>query len=316
MESTPVHRSTSSLRGAGGRGGPSADAERGGHPNARTHASVTTGCSGRVESGLCSSFSSPEARTSEYFLDLGAPGRCLLARALERERRRSQPRCSRFTPKGEKAVEDSVTGFGQPTREARSYRAVSLLFVSCCRSRTTTSRPKKLESLRRPGERGLAQSGRPRRAKGRRTASRGGKTADSSTRKAGARKGIAGLSASSRWKASRVVEAVLSSRGEWGKRSRPSWCSSSRERDGQTSEATETSEVGRSKIKFRIHAPMRWRKPTAGSASGSPKRMERRETHQAPASIGRKLGAQSVTERSDRFSKVCVVLAFIGRAHL
>ena len=209
-----------------------------------------------------------------------------------------------------------MTGFGQPTREARSYRAVSLLFVSCCRSRTTTSRPKKLESLRRPGERGLAQSGRPRRANGRRTASRGGKTADSSTRKAGARKGIAGLSASSRWKASRVVEAVLSSRGEWGKRSRPSWCSSSRERDGQTSEATETSEVGRSKIKFRIHAPMRWRKPTAGSASGSPKRMERRETHQAPASIGRKLGAQSVTERSDRFSKVCVVLAFIGRAHL
>jgi hypothetical protein len=196
-----------------------------------------------------------------------------------------------------------VTGFGQPTREARSYRAVSLLFVSCCRSRTTTSRPKKLESLRRPGERGLAQSGRPRRAKGRRTASRGGKTVDSSTRKAGARKGIAGLSASSRWKASRVVEAVLSSRGEWGKRSRPSWCSSSRERDGQTSEATETSEVGRSKIKFRIHAPMRWRKPTAGSASGSPKRMERRETHQAPASIGRKLGAQSVTERSARFSK-------------
>jgi len=46
-------------------------------------------------------------------------------------------------------VEESVTGFGQPTREARSYRAVSLLFVSCCRSRTTTSRPKKLATLRR-----------------------------------------------------------------------------------------------------------------------------------------------------------------------
>lgn len=51
-----------------------------GHSNACTHASVTTGCSGRVESGLCSSFSSPR-QEREYILELGAPGRCSPARA-------------------------------------------------------------------------------------------------------------------------------------------------------------------------------------------------------------------------------------------
>lgn len=48
--------------------------------------------------------------------------------------------------------------------------------------------------------------------------------------------------------------------------------------------------------------PLRWTKPTAGSASESPKRVERRETHQAPKSRAQ-ARSRSVTERSERFSK-------------
>lgn len=245
-----------------------------GHTNARTHASVTTGCSGRVESGLCSSTFSLywEGMKQRVNLDLGAPGRCSPAR----------DRASLAASFRRKSIRGSVSGFGQHTREVRSYRAVSLHFVSCCRSRTTTSRPKKLALLDDAGERGLAQSGRPRRAKRRRTASRGGKIAGSSTRKTGARKGIAGLSASSRWKASRVVEAVLSSRGGWEKRSRPSWISPSRERGGKPARRRRRQRWAARKLsKAR---PVRWTKPTAGSASGSLKRVARRETHQAPKS--------------------------------
>lgn len=182
-----------------------------------------------------------------------------------------------------------MSGFGQHTREARSYRAVCLHFVSCCRSRTTTSCPEKASTLPLPEtssiERGLAQSGRPRRAKGRRKANRGGETASSSSRRTGVTRkgGVAGLPASFGWKTPRVVIAVFSSRGGRGKRSRPSWSPPSRERGEPTSEATGVSEASRSKTNFRSHAPMWERKPPAGSASGTPKRVERRETHHAPA---------------------------------
>lgn len=180
-----------------------------------------------------------------------------------------------------------MSGFGQHTREATELsRGESALRVVLQKSNDFVTPKEARIVIGGGGERGLVQSGRPRRANGRRMASRGGKTAGSSTRETGARKGIAGLPASSRWKASRVVEAALSSRGGWGKRSRPSWSPSSRERDERTSEATGASEVGRSKIHFRIHAPLRWRTPTAGSGSGSPKRVERRETHQAPTASG------------------------------
>jgi hypothetical protein len=151
-----------------------------------------------------------------------------------------------------------VSGFGQHTREARSYRAVCLYFVSCCRSRTTTSCPETGEHASFTGtssnERGLAQSGRPRRAKWRREANRGGETAQSSSRRTGvARKGgVAGLPASSRWKTPRVVIAVFSSRGGRGKRSRPSWSPPSRERGEPTGEATGVSEVSRSKTIFEV----------------------------------------------------------------
>jgi len=114
-------------------------------------------------------------------------------------------------------------------------------------------------------ERELAQSGRPRRAKGCRTADHGGKTAEPSTRETGTRKGVAGLSASSRWKASRVVEAVLSSRRGWGKRSWSSWSSSSRERGEKTGEATGTSEVGRSIINRVRNAPCGGENPLQGA---------------------------------------------------
>jgi hypothetical protein len=157
------------------------------------------------------------------------------------------------------ATEESVSGFGQHTRKVRSYRAVCLHFVSCCRSRTTTSCPEKGELVipnrnlphRRKSsiERGLAQSGRPRRAKWRRKANRGGKIARSSSRRTGITRkgGVAGLPASDRWKVPRVVIAVLSSRGGRGKRSRPSQSPSSRERGEPTGEATGASEVSRSK---------------------------------------------------------------------
>lgn len=94
MESTPVHRSTSSLRGAGGQGGPSADAESGGHPNARAHASVTTGCSGRVESGLCSSFSSSRGQNERVTPRARCPRPVPARKSISKERRRSQPRCA------------------------------------------------------------------------------------------------------------------------------------------------------------------------------------------------------------------------------
>lgn len=69
---------------------------------------------------------------------------------------RSQGRVPLAASTSAKAVEESVSGFGQHTREARSYRAVSLHFVSCCRSRTTTSRPKNLALLRRRGRTGAS----------------------------------------------------------------------------------------------------------------------------------------------------------------
>lgn len=77
------------------------------------------------------------------------------------------------------------------TCEVRRARRVCPRFVSCCRSRSTTSSPKK-PSTREAcfGERGLAQSGRPRRAKGRRGSNRGGKTTRSMLAREGVRKGV------------------------------------------------------------------------------------------------------------------------------
>lgn len=227
-------------------------------------------------------------KNESNILELGAPGRRSLARASRKRLSAARSLGVRaFTVKREGGSRgERVWLRPAHARGTKLSRGESALRFVLQKSNDFVTPKEAHIAIGDAGERGLAQSGRPRRANGRRMAGRGGKTAGSPTRKTDARKSIAGLSASSRWKASRVVEAVLSSRGGRGKRSRPSWSPSSRERDERTSEATGASEVGRSKINFRIHAPLRWRRPTAGSGSGSPKRVERRETHQAPTASG------------------------------
>lgn len=187
-----------------------------GHTNARTYPSVTKGCSRRVE-----------------------PGLCLLLTSFEKVKEHPRTRCPRpvLARKGSGAarrLHAPATVHGgervwlRPAhaRGVKLSRGESALRVVLQKSNDDITAQRSPRRFGDEDERELAQSGRPRRAKGCRTADHGGKTAEPSTRETGARKGVAGLSASSRWKASRVVEAVLSSRGGWGKRSWPSGCSS------------------------------------------------------------------------------------------
>jgi hypothetical protein len=72
------------------------------------------------------------------------------------------------------------------------------------------------------GERELAPSGRPRRAKGRPKPGRDGKVTGSASASEGHPQGCRGSGESNRWKASRVAEAGPRSRVGRGKRSWPS----------------------------------------------------------------------------------------------
>lgn len=130
------------------------------------------------------------------FLGLGALGRC--ARLLSQERghileaRRSQgPHDFRMRTSlaaratGNGVARESVSWLRLVhTCEVQRARRVCPRFVSCCRSRSTKADcPKKLlgcPQKHASGERGLAQSGRPRRAKWCRDSDRGGKAARSS----------------------------------------------------------------------------------------------------------------------------------------
>ena len=96
-------------------------------------------------------------------------------------------------------------------------------FVSCCRSRSRTSRLREaFLATCGEGERELALSGRPRRAKGRPKPGRGGQVTGSASASEGHPQGCRGSGESNRWKASRVAEASPRSRVGWGKRSWPS----------------------------------------------------------------------------------------------
>lgn len=239
----------------------------------------------------------------ETTLGLGALGR----RARKGNPARAHSRKGMVAPlaaSGTQHLPSLKSGRGRPRRACLALASTRARHEAIARCVCTSCRVAEVERRRRAqrrassnsltgdllhrrkssNERGLAQSGRPRRAKWRRKANRGGKIARSSSRRTGiSRKGgVAGLPASDRWKVPRVVKAVLSSRGGRGKRSRPSQSPSSRERGEPTGEATGASEVGRSK-QISKSRPLWERKPPAGSASGAPKRVERRETHQAPA---------------------------------
>lgn len=92
--------------------------------------------------------------------------------------------------------------------------------------------PKKLRACPRKharGERGLAQSGRPRRAKRPRGSNHGGKTVRSTPAYEGIRKGVAVVGPRSMKGASGRGSHLLFTRG-WGKRSRPDFVTSSRKR--------------------------------------------------------------------------------------
>jgi len=165
-----------------------------GHTNARTYPSVTKGCSRRVETGL--SLLTSQRRRSN--LGLGALGRRSPRKGSGAARRLYFP----ATANGGERV------WLRPlhARGSKLSRGESALRVVLQKSNDDVTAQR---SSRRifgnddddENERELAQSGRPRRAKRRRTTGHGGKTAEPSTRKTGARirKGVrvAGLSASS-----------------------------------------------------------------------------------------------------------------------
>jgi hypothetical protein len=196
---------------------------------------MTWGCSRRVELGLDCSGSSSK-RSHLWFLGLGALGRC--ARLLSQgrghilETRRSQGRhdfrmrtslAARATGNG--VARESVSWLRLVhTCEVQRARRVCPRFVSCCRSRSTRAEcPKKLFACPQKqagGERGLAQSGRPRRAKRHRGSNHGGKTVRSTPASEGIRKGVAVVGLRSMEGASGRRSRSLFTRGR-GKRSRP-----------------------------------------------------------------------------------------------
>jgi hypothetical protein len=175
-----------------------------GHTNARAHASVTTGCSRRVELGLCSSFSgrdNPRTRCPRP----AQPARAIpQGPNLERDWwRRSQPRehCSCLNRRGRPRRACLASASTRARHEAIAWCVCTSCRVAEVERRRRAQRRASSHSLTgtSSNERGLAQSGRPRRAKGRWKANRGGETVTSSSRKTGvARKGgVAGLPASS-----------------------------------------------------------------------------------------------------------------------
>lgn len=178
----------------------------------------------------------PKKRSHLWFLGLGALGRC--ARLLPKgrghilETRRSQ---GRHDSRMRTSLAAPATGNGVGresvswlrlvhTCEVQRARRVCPRFVSCCRSRSTRAEcPKKLSGCpqKHPnGERGLAQSGRPRRAKRHRGSNHGGKTVSSTPVSEGIRKGVAVAGLRSMEGASGRRSRSLFTRGR-GKRSRP-----------------------------------------------------------------------------------------------
>jgi len=165
---------------------------------ARAHAPTTMECS-RVSSWG----SIKGARCVFAFLGLGALGRC------ERPRKRSAASLAARMPETACHAGTACPGLGRSTR-ARveglegcvhvSYRVAEIVRRRCC--------PKKLSScLHGGGERGLAQSGRPRRANRRRASDRGGKIARSVQAGESVRKDV-------------VVSGTRSMKGASGRRSR------------------------------------------------------------------------------------------------
>ena len=178
----------------------------------------------------------PQKRSRLWFLGLGALGRC--ARSLSKGRghilgslgsqglhgsRMRTSLAARATGNG--VARESVSWLRLVhTCEVQRARRVCPRFVSCCRSRSTRAEcPKKLRDCPQKqarGERGLAQSGRPRRAKRHRGSDHGGKTVRSTPVSEGIRKGVAVAGLRSMEGASGRRSRSLFTRGR-GKRSRP-----------------------------------------------------------------------------------------------
>ena len=181
MEGTSVHQNASALRGEGAGGWTSVDAKATNPSRIRAQASMTTGCSGGVELGLDRSTFSSERSTIPR-TRCSRPVRISLRARLDRDARdslargharRSPPRSCRQRCVSRRAC----PGFGRSTRarfeELGGCVHVSYRVAEVVRRRQGPEKPS--ACFHALGERGLAQSGRPRRAKRRRSPSHGGK---------------------------------------------------------------------------------------------------------------------------------------------
>lgn len=182
----------------------------------------------------------PQKRSHSRFLGLGALGRC--ARLLSKGRghilgsrgsqgfhgsRMRTSLAARATGNGD--ARESVSWLRLVhTCEVQRARRVCPRSVSCCRSRSTKAecpkKPARVGALKSTfsehGERGLAQSGRPRRAKRHRGSNHGGQTVSSTPVSEGIRKGVAVVDLRSMEGALGRRSRSLFTRGR-GKRSRP-----------------------------------------------------------------------------------------------
>lgn len=255
MESILVHHRTFSLRGAGGRSGPPADARR----RAPQCPHVPVGDQGMLETrraGALLLTSSEGEASSDSVPSAGAhPQGMGAARSLH-------PPAT--VNGGERVWLRSAHARG--VKLSRGESALRVVLQKSNDDITAQRSPRRIFGNEDDeDERELAQSGRPRRAKGCRTADHGGKTAAPSTRETGARKGVAGLSASSRWKASLGRGSRSLFTGRVGKAILAEWVFIVRKRGEQTREATETSEVGRSIINRVRNAPCGGENPLQGA---------------------------------------------------
>lgn len=122
-----------------------------------------------------------------------------------------------------KGPRGSVSGFGPAhARGVETSMGVSTLRFVLQKSIEDVALKEAFLATCGEGERELAPSGRPRRAKGRPKPGRDGKVTGSASASEGHPQGCRGSGESNRWKAPRVVEASLRSREGWGKRSWPS----------------------------------------------------------------------------------------------
>ena len=167
---------------------------------------MTVGCSRRVELGLdCSGSSSktkpravPRTRCPRSVCTLLPQGRGTSSDRLGRKAVTARECAHRSLPAPPETVSqrESVSWLRPVhTCEVQRARRVCPRFVSCCRSRSTRAEcPEKLlvcPKKQTNGERGLVQSGRPRRAKRHRGSDHGGKTVSSTPVSEGIRKDVA-----------------------------------------------------------------------------------------------------------------------------